>query len=271
MIKLVPIADCHKNYDFEPMTPWPSQLPAYCYGDELICGFNRIEGFAVSLSEPSLPLSFKAIYPELSFQELARLDQKLSSKDLSLRKELWSLYGYRWKPNLIEVVEKMRQLPDHVQRWLQEKKLGPQDLAPLRSLTNIKDLQDFWPYLTCSTFSKSESSKAIELLTELLLLELDPQSLRPQTKDLTSWLKQLHQQRYPQTSSRDRQAENKIQSVAWPLKSEAKWVRRGDRAGIELKLFFGHPQELRRSLDRLQQLQEDLENSDEYRDLWSKN
>ncbi len=266
---MIPIQECSKNLDFSPEIPWPDQLPPYCFKNELICGFERLEGMAIVLDSPNLTQCLKAVYPELSFLELSRLSAKLNSEP-SLQKEIWETYGYRYKETLEEVAQQTVKLPPEVQRWLHQKKFASQDLAPLRSLKDINLLMEFWPLLTNSHFSKSDGAKIIELLTELLLMEKPISALLPQ-KEISFWLKELHILRYPQTTQYDAQAEKKIRSVAWPLKSEAKWARRGDRGGIELKMFFSHPQELKRSLERLQQVCSDLQEQPEYEDLWSKN
>lgn len=269
MTKLIPLQECVRNLNFSPEAPWPAQLPVFCFKNELLCGFERQEGMAVDLSAGDLPPSLKALYPEISFPELARLTDKVSNDEI-LQKELWELYGYRYKENLLDVAQQVLKLPLEVQRWLHQKKFGPQDLAPLRSLTEIATIQEFWPLLIQSHYSKSDGAKIIELLVELTLMEKPISQLLPQ-REISFWLKQLQEMRHPMITQNDANAEKKIRSVAWPLKSEAKWARRGDRAGVELKLFFSHPQELKRSLERLQQVCSDLQEQPEYEDLWSKN
>ena len=304
MNTILEIQDCQKTFNFSPETPWPELLPAYCYDGELLCGFNRLCGPVIQLEKETLAGCFKALYPELSFQELSRLSTKLPF-DINLLQELWALYGFRWKESLFEVCQKVSELPMEVQGWLHLKKLGPQDLAPLRSIPSVQILNDFWPYILKFNFSKSEGTKLIELLVELLLLEIPQEKLLPQsqlgtqnqlskqkneipphsisenlnikkqgsdnTTEGSAWLKYLFEIRHPQSTQQDRMAEKSIVNLGWPLKSEARWSRRGDRAGIEFKMFFSHPQELKRSLDRLQQICINLSEKNEYEDLWSKN
>jgi hypothetical protein len=279
--RVLPIEDGQRNFDFQPEQPWPSLLPVYCYENELLCGFDRTEGVAIQLStsttsgEFPLICCFKALYSELGFFELARLSLTLPPQP-GLRENLWQQYGFRWRETLQEVVEKVTLLPLKVQQWLQTKKLGPQDLAPLRALPNIQALGDFWPQIIEFNLSKSETARTIELLVDLLLMDVNINDLLPQTSNEMSnqaqaWINHLHALRFPMATKQSQQAEEKIRQVAWPLKSEARWSRRGDRSGVELKLYFSHPQELKRSLDRLQQVCEDLQTQPEYEDLWSKN
>lgn len=269
MSRFINISECKKSYNFQPDTPWPELLPAYCFENELLCAFERTEGIALSLSEQCLPRTLKALYPDLGLLEVARLSQCLAP-DHATQTQFWSLYGYHWKENLRLLVEKLVTLPLEIQRWLQSKKMNPQDLAPLRSLADLSTLEPFWSTLLKSNASKSEASQLLELVVELNLMELPMEDL-VKTSPASEWLKDLRALRYPHSTSHDQSADSKIRSMAWPLKSEARWSRRGDRSGIELKLFFSHPQELRRSLDRLHQVCEDLNENALYEDLWSKN
>jgi hypothetical protein len=268
----IEIEECQRNLDFEPELPWADLLPAFCYQIErrweLLCGFDRKCGFALPLSGNNLPQTLKAIYPVMSFVELARLSSLLPLESTD-RSELWTLYGYRWKESLAAVVNKVIHLPLCTQKWLQLKRLGPQDLAPLRSLEKTDQLEEFWPHFTRLNLSKTEGAKVLELLVELLLLGTTAAELAPEgTGD--QWCKALIGKRFPLTTNQDKLAETKIRTLAWPLKTEAHWTRRGDRSGVELKMFFSHPQELRRSLDRLEQVCTDLQEHSEYEDLWSK-
>ena len=56
--------------------------------------------------------------------------------------------------------------------------------------------------------------------------------------------------------------------MPWPHQSQAKWTKRGDRSGIELKLFFSHPEELNRAVQRLQQVSEAFENDLQAQEIW---
>ncbi|MEY4615334.1 MAG: hypothetical protein RJB66_294 [Pseudomonadota bacterium] len=269
MTRLIPIHNCQKNLDFNPETPWTHSLPTYCFENELLCGFERTEGVAIELQTAGLIEAFKAVYPQLGFFELARLSKKFASTP-NLKKDLWSHYGYHWKENLEVLIDEIVKLPLDTQRWLQQKKLAPQDLAPLRSLPQQEILEWVWPLMMNPIFSKSDLSQILELVVELTLMEV-PREKLVTGASTPQWIKSLKQLRYPQTSSSDGLGDQKIRTIAWPLRSEARWARRGDLSGVELKLFFSHPQELKRSIERLQQVCDDLQTNSAYEDLWSKN
>jgi hypothetical protein len=268
MTNLNDIWSCKKSLDFKPDSPWPQSLPVYCFQNELLCGFDRDKGVAVELSGITLLEAIKAVHPHLGFLELIRLSQKIPQDSLQ-QTELWSLYGYHWKENLGILSQTLSQIDLETQRWLQSKKMAPQDLAPLRSLPNLEVLAPFWPLMMTQTYSKSEITQILELLTELILMDVSVDTLNANAQG-HAWIKHLKSLRYPLSTESDSVGETKLRQIAWPLRSEARWLRKGDRSGVELKLFFSHPQELKRSLERLEQVCEDLQTQSDFEDLWSK-
>lgn len=269
MTRLVNVASCKTSLDFQPDTPWPQGLPVYCFENELLCGFDHREGSAVELSGMTLQDAIKLIHPHLGFLELCRLSQKIPANVLS-KASFWSLYGYHWKENLEILALLLTELPLSTQRWLQGKKMAPQDLAPLRSLPQLSVFAPWWPVLMNLPHSKSDLTQILELLVELILMEVPRETLIVGSES-SYWIKNLRALRFPLSTSSDSLGDAKIRTIAWPLRSEARWTRKGDRSGVELKLFFSHPQELKRSLERLQQVSEDLQSNSNFEELWSKN
>lgn len=263
-----------KDWNFSPAKSWPTALPAFAFKDQLLCAFDQKIKNIVFLDDAELTEAFFSIYPELSFPEVARLAHRLPLNEIQ-RQKFWSHYGYHWKASLQAVADCLVQIPLETQQLFQEKKLGPQDLAPLRSLESLEPLKAFWIPLKECQASKSELIKILEWIIELHLMGVsEEQILLPregEQKTLASaWQKHLYRLRFPKTESADEGSEKMIKSLSWPLRSEARWSRRGDLSGVELKLFFSHPQELKRSLMKLEQICADLENKTELEDLWSK-
>ncbi len=280
-----------RNLDFEPESLWPASLPCYSFQGELLCGFQTNENDlwdatqtppqpkTVKLEGNSLPQFLKGIYPQLSFMELSRLSEKIKQhpqlNDLQHLMELWFLYGYRNYENSQSLIEKIVTLPKEVQKWIHQKKLSPQDLAPLNALTtpdSLSLLEPLWlTFIDCG-FSKSEGVKGLEYLVELLLLGNSVEDLRPPHSPCSSaqWLDFLHSKRFPMSTHQDKMAEEKIRVVFWPKKMESRWVRRGDRAGVELKVFFTHPDELKQNLVGLERTYQDIKNNPQLDDLWAK-
>lgn len=279
------LASCQRHLDFHPENPWPELLPLYCYDDELLCGFERTDQEnenVIQLEHQSLPLCIKTIYPHLSFPEISRLVAQLTVQfpnSPALYNKIWSLYGYQARENLSLLALKLIQLPLEIQRWFSQKKWAPQDLAPLRALDDLNQLDEHWDELLLANPSKSDGVKWLEMLIELILMGFKKDQLRPlhsstensQPYTTAQWLSHLQALRYPLATQQSEQGEQKIRAMNWPPKSEARWTRRGDRSGVELKLFFSNPQELKINTIRLEKMVQDLENKTQWEELWSKN
>lgn len=294
MYQFKKMESCQRNLDFHPDNIWPELLPLYCHDDELLCGFQRRtldHESVIDLKNQNLSLCLKTIYPSLSFPELSRLIAQLLVRyphNSSLTNEMWGHYGYQPRENLTLLAQKVIALPLDIQHWLSQKKFAPQDLAPLRALDDLSVLDDYWDDLLLANPSKSEGVKWLEMLIELILMGVSKEQLmlsstasadshadasttRSTTHTTAQWLSHLHALRYPLATQQTSLAEQKIRAFAWPPKSEARWTRRGDRSGVELKLFFANPQELKINTLRLEKIAQTLDNNTQWDELWSKN
>lgn len=274
-IESIKLQDCLRGLDFEPEIDWPQALPCYSYNQELLCGFNRplsSNETVIPLQGKSLPLFIKALYPQLSFMELIRLSSKLLPLNSNDFEELWSLYQYRDIANIRPLISKVLVLPKEVQKWLHQKKVGPQDLAPFKALETINLLQDYWDLFLKSQFSKSDGVKTLELLIELILLGFSTKEIIPEESlNGSTWYQHLYALRFPKSSLQDQKSEELVRQALWPNKTEARWTRRGDRSGVELKLFFTHPDELKKILILLEKTSKDLVDNKQLESIWSKN
>ena len=274
-----PIANCKSNLNFLPAQIWPDALPPYAFQGELLCGFDLQKGYAINLIG-NTPVDFiKLLHPQLSFFELARLHHKIkkwhnsmdANESKCLLESLWSLYGYKLRDSLVQTIDIAVNLPHEVQLFGQQKKWNPQDLSPLRAVSNLNILNSFWKSLITSSLSKTDATRALELFVELTLMEFPDESINLKTNESANdWLKRLHETRYPISTTQDAQAEQLVKKVHWPLRSEARWLRKGDLSGIELKIFFTHPTELKKALIKLDQVNQDLQNETQFEDLWNR-
>lgn len=281
------LISCQRNLDFHPEVPWSDLLPLYCFEDELLCGFHAKdkthhethEATVIEFKNHNLPQCLKVLHPYLSFPEISRLAERISVRfpkhthpeSKEWVQQLWRLYGYQPREDLLILATKITALPFAVQQWLTQKKLAPQDLAPLRAVNDLNILNDYWEILLSLNPSKSEGTKGIELLVELILMGHSKETLNTHATTTQSWLSFLQSLRYPLSTQQDLHAESKIRTLHWPAKSEARWVRRGDRSGVELKLFFSNPEELKINLVRLEKISRDVDGNNTLAELWSKN
>jgi hypothetical protein len=265
-MELVKFTQCTRNLDFEPTSQLRNNLTPIAFSGELLNGFKHPESAVVLnylASDTSLLDLLKSIYEDLSYIEvlcfslcLERNPQLLGENSIE---DFFSAFHLRLDENLKQTNRLVAQLPRHFLNWCAEKKWGPQDFSPLRSLT--EGIIVLTPYLELlnSPLSKNDGTLIFELLIELLMMgkDLKPLLLQPTIQ----WLPILKKERYPLATFQSQKKEEQLRKFSWPLHSQVKWVRKGDKSGVELKLFITHPQDLERSLIKLEQLKG--------KDLWS--
>lgn len=273
-MELIKITQCDKYLDFRPLAALPQNLVPSSFLKILLNGFNHSDNTMVidySPADCDFLLLLKSLYPEITYVELALVSQKLNTlhdKIAITEEALFSHFGFKYDESVKLTNELLSYLPTHFCHWCAQKKWGPQDFAPLRSLTKDQ-ISELNPYLKKinDPCSKNDGTQIFELLIELFLLNKDILPLL--SLEITKWLSLLKHERYPIGSRQNHKNEELIQKLNWPLHSQAKWVRRGDKSGIELKFFFSHPQEFARSLIKLEQIKQQFETESTGKQLWS--
>jgi hypothetical protein len=144
--------------------------------------------------------------------------------------------------------------------WSEAKKVKESDLIFTRALKSPVHLDLFHKLadqVAGLNPSFSEGLQILELITDLILMghqeELFAQALN--VESYKSYLKSL---RYPQTTQRDENLKSKLESLPWPYGAKVKFERRGDRAGVELKLFISSEIDLTKILASLERVKQDL-------------
>ncbi len=276
--ELCSIAQCNASLDFQPLHLWPEGLPAVAVNGWVLAGFAQKLVFNHSISFESIEAAgsvaklFRSLHTELSFAEMARLIQKIQSQKNSdigwLRLEtLLAQYHWICGDQLLETAKALLQTPVGFQNWCAQKKINPQDLAPLLSAENL-ELKFLFHDILQFNLSKSLGVKALELGIELLLMGQSPEAISSQvlltflSQDQVAgeaWVDFLKQLRFPETFKRDQILRNQMKSLPWPGTSQARWSRQGDRGGIELKLFVSQASDLKKALTNLQKVQDLME------------
>lgn len=145
--------------------------------------------------------------------------------------------------------------------WAIEKKIKDSDIHFVKLLNNPADLNKL--YKVCDEVillkpSFSEIIKIIETLTELILMGnseiLSPGSIN----NLEDYKKYLFQIRFPQAAQKDNELKNKMEKLPWPYGSKIKFERRGDRSGVELKVFISNEVDLTKILASLERVKQEL-------------
>ncbi len=154
--------------------------------------------------------------------------------------------------------------PDHnrnqVISWFETKKMKPSDLTFLNILkTESEKIRISECFLKCYLLnaSFSDTLQILELATELVMINSES-AVASDTTDLNVWKNELKKLRYPQTTLSDQDLKNKLESLPWPYGAKIKFERRGDRAGVELKLFITSTADLTKSISALERVKEQI-------------
>ena len=195
----------------------------------------------------------------MSFVEAARFFAVAKSHDwipLDLILEKWS---FRKNDFWETIATKCTQLPISFQSWLLEKNIGAQELQILLSSEGLS-LEPVYLAIIENRLSRQNGIQVLENAIELLLLGKSLREILPrESESFEFWLSRLKNLRFPKTSSSDEKSQGQLADLPWPGHSQARWVRQGDRSGIELKLFVANPAELKKSVLSLQKIQELLD------------
>lgn len=147
-----------------------------------------------------------------------------------------------------------------IKPWLESKKIKSEDLIFLSALKT--DLQ--WQlFLKCLILiielraSYSEALKTLEMTSDLVLMG-HQEALFENTQDFTTWSNHLRTLRYPHTTQRDDELKTKLERLPWPYGSKTKFERRGDRAGIELKMFITSQADLIKAISSLERVSKQI-------------
>jgi hypothetical protein len=252
---------CGKHLDFQPRSPWPASLPVFAWQGALLCGFERAEGLAVDLTDDpaaSFAAAFTACHPRLGVGELARLYPLLQNHFSGAQAdEVIQFYGLRPSELLRQTFDHIRRLPMDMQNWIDDKKMGPRDLAPLLAWPVTEDTTRFLSEFIKIQLSKSAAAHALETAIDLHLMGHPLADLLPQPLDtVEAYLQNLDGRRRPRTTALDREWQAEVQKWPWPAQVQAQWRRWGDTAGLEIKLRATSAQDLKKKLDRLNSIGE---------------
>lgn len=144
--------------------------------------------------------------------------------------------------------------------WATQKKLKDQDLLFKRALTTTLHELLFLKladHLATLNPTFSDGLQALEMLTDLILMG-HKETLFENSADFQTWKQSLRQLRFPETTGRDEILKTKLEKLPWPYGSKIKFERRGDRAGVELKLFVSSATDLTKILASLERVQQEI-------------
>ncbi len=251
---------CEKALDFAPLAAYSKLLPAYAArtGEKLflLCGFDRTEGEAVVL-DGLLPELLKSIYPSLSIPETARLFSRVADHvGEATAIPLIALYGHRATPETPSILRMIAGLPPEFQTWMSTKSVGLREISFL-SLIQAGESREILEAVSRSMCSKAQGVQLIETWCELRAMNrLPAQPLdlgRPEEA-----LRLLVSLRNPQATQLDHERGLHVKKFPWPAHTQARWVRQGDQAGIEVKFHLNSVHDLDKQIQGLQHLRQNM-------------
>ncbi len=232
----------------------------------LLAGFNRREGMAVDLYAQNGCTWLEAMtacYPTLGLSEMARLWRQVNMSQPTLAQEfgtgLFAEMGLRRCERLEETLRALLATPVEFQTWVDDKKVGARELAPLLALPSVATLAPFLSALVAFSFSKSQAIQCLEWVVELLLLGRPLNDLLPSTDNGEAYLRRLESWRKPRAMATDEEWRKTVTEWPWPAQVQGHWQRFGDQVGLEIKIRTTSPQDFDKKLERLLSI----------RDTWS--
>lgn len=255
------ITQCDKDLDFQPRAEWPTALPALAWKGQLLTGFSRTAGVAIDLfhvHRAPLLESLKACHKDLGLAEVARLSARLEKVWPETFQELKSgflqEYGLRAGDRLEQTLKRLARTPPEFQDWVDVKKCGARELAPLLALPAPGEFDPFLRALTSMGFSRSEGARALELGCDLFLMGRPLNDILPAQNEGAAYLRQLEKWRRPNMNITDEQWRETVSQWPWPAQVQASWQRFGDQSGLEIKLRATSPQDLNKKLERMRSI-----------------
>lgn len=188
---------------------------------------------------------FQSLFPNCSLVELFRLRAAILDSNLEDKQELVRSIFDGWHiqvdDRLDEIAKKILSFPVGIQKYFAEKMFVLRELS-FTLLSSEMKLTENWfhvlEHMVAIGFSKSEFTQACDLLCSFF--QNQPSSRAAET-ELTKFvtpaelLQSLRQIVYPRATQDDQTMDQKLQTQPWFQKKTMRWIRLGDRSGIELK------------------------------------
>jgi hypothetical protein len=200
-------------------------------------------------------------YPNLNFCELVDLIQKMKTSIPLDETVVFQNYGFALDSKMQKLMALIPQLPSPFWHWCRNHSLSPRDLYPLLSLESPQQLQKCLMQIQELNLSRNLGTQILELLVECFLLNANQELLIDfEAKTITNatsgdaWLQKLKNQRFPQTLQSDANKQKELLTLPWTKELQTRWLRQGDRSGVEVRFFASNPKELQKRVEQLQQV-----------------
>ena len=208
----------------------------------------------LDLSSLTIEDALSVAYPELTFSSLVEVLKRIEPSVSLDKSKVFANYGFLLDSKLSQLLLKIPHFPGSFWQWCQKHSLSPRDLFPLLSLNSPQDISQGLQIFSELTVSRSLGTQILELLVECYLLTGDKASLVKNIKNADLWLQNLKSLRFPNTLKSDLKKEKDLLSLPWTKDLNTRWLRQGDRSGLEIRFFASNHKELIQHVQRLQNI-----------------
>ena len=240
---------CQKALDFQPERPWPEGWPPFAYENELVSGFGRTNLPVLNFTAKDVKFLhlFHQCHPRLNFSELGRIVTKWAEIKPAPCSwgALFRLYGLNQNTDfLIGQLKIFISTPLSFQKWLSEKKAHLNELRILSAVKDTRPIHFILEWIAEKNLSHSLGVKALELSGELFLMGRKPRQILNPLLPPEKALLEMEQKRKPLAFSKDQTKQNQLQKAVWPSDTTAKWLRKGDKTGLQIHIWCQTPEDL---------------------------
>ncbi len=257
-MKLTSYNICKKSLDFQPDTPWPEDWPAFAWEKKIIAGFKQEKLPVLNFQAEDVKFLhlFHSCHPKLNLSELSRitLKWKFIEKTSFSWKDFFSLYNLQNPDFLVKILKVFSSTPPSFQKWADKRELHPYELRIFNSLENPIQANFIFQWIAEKNLSHSSGIKILEWGIELLLMNIQVDKILNSNLSPEEVLQAMEQKRRPLSSSSDLVKNKKLKQMIWPAHVHAQWQRRGDKTGLEIKIWCQNQKGLEEQIQRIHKL-----------------
>ena len=257
-MELISFNICNKSLDFQPDVSWPENWPAFAWNQFIIAGFKKNNSHALNFSSEDVNFLhlLHTCHPYLHLSELSRITstwEKTESFSFSWE-DFFSTYGLKNTNLLTSILPVFANTPSVFQKWVDQKKIHP---AELRVLTSLKDIKTVFPlleWIAKKNLSHSVGIPVLEQGVELLLMNIKLENILKLNLSQEETIQAIERKRKPLSSSEEQTKKEKLKEILWPVGVNSQWLRKGDKTGLEIKIWCQNQKELEEKLNKVNQL-----------------
>ena len=257
-MELISFNICNKSLDFQPDAPWPKNWPAFAWNQFIVAGFKENNSHVLNFSSEDVKFLhlFHTCHPHLHLSELSRITSMWKNiETLSFSwEDFFSTHNLKNTHLLTSILPIFANTPPAFQKWVDQKKIHPSELRVLKSLKDIKPISPLLQWVAKENLSHSSGISVLEQGVELVLMGTPLEEVFKNNLSQEEVLKTIEQKRKPLSYSKEQTKKEKLKEILWPMGVNSQWLRKGDKTGLEIKIWCQNQKELDEKLTKVNQL-----------------